>query len=217
MDAVRLGQLLAERHRDGSSGGDDRDGGGAGGEPVDQVRSLLNYAESPHDGDWTLRSSLTRLAQPHPARVGRVLDLTRRLDGPLHHVRKTLEQHPVTADRGLTPDTVAGQPISPVRDIRTADLARLAAAGLDLDGLLAGYEAEGPLTNEERRAVPLLVIAVRIEALAETLSAWAQVGPADPPLNAVDRFVATVQDTMDQLGVPEEIWPPQGMRRSGRG
>lgn len=180
---------------------------------------MLNYAECPYDGDWTLRSALMRLAQPHPARVGRVLDLTRRLDGPLHHVQRILERYPVDADRALTPETVAEAPVDPVPDIRTADLARLAAAGCDLHPLLDGYDsvAPEPLAHEERRAVPLLMVAVQIEALARTLAAWAVAGPADPPIDAVDQFLASVPATLDDLGVPADTWSPEMRRPRGRG
>ncbi len=209
MDAVRLGQQLAERHADLGADGNTPE--------LDEVHSLLNYSEAPYEGDWTLRSSLMRLAQPHPARVGQVLELTRRLDAPLHHVRKLLERHIVVADRALTPNTIGDAPIDPLGDVRTADLARLVAAGCDSTELLSGYESQHELAHEERVAVPLLAVAVLIEELAETLSGWALVGPADPPVDAVDRFVEVVAPMLDELGVPVETGPPPGMRRSGRG
>ena len=210
IDSVQLGRRLAERHATPT-------------EPIrfDPVRSLLNYAEAPFPGDWTLRSSLMRLAQPHPARVGQVLAHVRRLDAPLHHVRRVLERHVVVADAHLSPVTVAAEPSpsepsAPVHDIRTADLGRLVAAGAEVDQLLAGYEAQHPLDTEERLAVPLLSVAVRVEQLAGTLSGWALTGPADPPIAAVDQFVETVGAMLDALGVPTETGPPPGMRR-GRG
>lgn len=203
VETARIGRLLAERHVEEA-------------EP-DQRCCLLNYAEAPFEGDWTLRSSLMRLAQPHPARVGQVLELTRRLDGPLHHVRRDLERHVVLADRALTPGNIEGPLVEAYADIRAADLARLVDAGCDAAGLISGYEELTELTNEERIAVPLLAIAVSAERLASTLSAWALVGPADPPVDAVDQFVATVAEALDELGVPEETGPPPGMRRSGRG
>ena len=209
MEAVRLGQRLAERHAGTTDAGQPPE--------LDEVHSLLNYSEAPYDGDWTLRSSLMRLAQPNPARVGQVLDLTRRLDAPLHHVRRILERHVVVADRWLTPSGLEDLPLLPLGDIRTADLARLVAAGCDPSDLLAGYEESQELEHEERLAVPLLAVAVQIEDLAKTLSGWALVGPANPPLDAVDRFVETVGPRLDELGVPEETGPPPGMRRSGRG
>lgn len=202
VETVRLGQLLAERHAEGAE--------------LDARLNLLNYAEAPYEGDWTLRSALMRLAQPHPKRVGQVLDLTRRLDAPLHHVRKVLERHVVMADRGLTPENVEKEPLAAIGDIRTADLARLVAAGIDQAALLAGYEERHELEHEERLAVPLLVVAIMIEKLAQALCAWALVGPADPPLEAVDHFVETVAVKLDELGVPEETGPPPGMRRSDR-
>lgn len=202
METIELGRLLAERHREVAE--------------LDPACCLLNYAEVPYEGDWTLRSGLMRLAQPHPVLVGAVLDLSRRLDAPLHHVRRKLEQHVVVADRALSPDGLAGPPASPCPDIRTADLARLVAAGCDQGELQAGYEEQHELQHEERLAVPLLSVAVAFEQLAGVVAAWAVNGPADPPVTAVDRFIETVGAELDELGVPQESGPPPGTRRSTR-
>lgn len=178
----------------------------------DPERALLNYAEQPHEGDWTLRSALVRLAQPEPVRVGSVLQLMRRLDAPLHHVARVLERHAVLCDRGLTVDGVDGPIADAVADVRTADLARLVAVGVDERALLAGYEERAPLDPEERLAVPLLALAVRFEALGERLAAWARTGPDDPPVDAVEEAVAEVRARLDELGVPIETGPPPGAR-----
>jgi hypothetical protein len=37
---------------------------------IDRSVSLLSYAELPRIDDWSLRSVLTRLAQPEPVRSG---------------------------------------------------------------------------------------------------------------------------------------------------
>ncbi len=202
MDAPEVGRRLAERHVTAP-------------EP-DTTHSLLNYAEVPYEGDWTLRSAFVRLAQPDPVRVGSVLELMRRLDALLHHVRRCLERHAVTCDRAVTADGVAGPPVAPYADVRTADLARLVAGGVEEHGLLTGYEERVTLEHEERMAVPLLAVAVELEELAATLAAWALVGPADPPLEAVDRIRAHVASRLDELGVPVETGPPPGVGRSGR-
>jgi hypothetical protein len=209
MDAVEAGRRLAERHVNQA-------------EP-DPARSLLNYAEAPHRGDWTLRAALVRLAQPHPVRVGSLLDLMRRLDAPLQHVRRSLERHTVTCDRALTVDGLASPPVAPYPDVRASDLARLVATGVDASRLLTGYEEAIPLADEERLAVPLLAVAVAFEQLAATLTAWALVGPAAPPVQAVDRTCAEVAARLDELGVPVEAGPPPGAgwssarARRGRG
>lgn len=205
--AEAAGRAVARRHRDGPSAA----------EP-DRSRSLLNYAESAHDGDWTLRSALVRLAQPDPARVGALLEVMRRLDGPLHHVARTLERHTVVADAVLDPAAVEGPVQQPVADVRTADLARLVAAGFDPDGVIRGYDAEvgpdlGPLGNEERLAVPLLALAVDLDRLAAALTAWASSGPADPPVEVLDATRARVLARLDELGVPVETGPPPGAGR----
>lgn len=204
MDMVELGRKLAERH----------DGDGV---EIDPVRCLLNYSERPYEGDWTFRSALMRLAQPHPALVGRVLDLSRRLDAPLHHVRKTLEAHVVVGDLALEPENLDGPPIEPCPDARSVDLARLVAAGCEQRSLLAGYEERHELEHEERLAIPLLVVAVAFERLAEIVTGWALVAPADPPVEAVEGCVQMVAAELDRLRVPEETGPPPGMRRGSRG
>ncbi|MEM7273227.1 MAG: hypothetical protein AAF547_09130 [Actinomycetota bacterium] len=213
VDADALGRGLADRHLSEQPPA----------EP-DRVRSLLNYAESPHPGDWTLRSALVRLAQPDPARVGRLLETMRRLDAPLQHVARILERHPVVADRALDPSGLGQAPVEPQPDVRTADLARLVAAGADPDGVLRGYDramsaaAADPLGAEERLAVPLLVLAVDLDALAVALAAWAEAGPADPPVAQVDATRDRVAARLDELGVPVETGPPPGVgRRRGSG
>ncbi len=196
MDAVEAGRNLGHRHMQAAQGDQAE---------YDPSLSLLNYAELAHDGDWTLRSALNRLAQPQPARVGALLDLVRRLDAPLHHVRKALEQHTVTCDRALGRDGADGDgPLEPYTDIRTADLARLVAAGADPDQLLTGYQDHGRLDHEEVLAVPLLAIAVRFAQVSALLTAWALVGPDSPPVDAVDETIDQVAAELDRLGVAEE-------------
>ena len=206
-DAKSQGRALAQRHN--------QDGGAAALE-VDRLNSLLNYAEAPHPGDWTFRSGLTRLAQPQPELVSRVLEVSRRLDAPLHHVRRKLEAHPAVCDQGLTSDNIDGPPVQPVTDIRTADLARLVAAGSDAHELMATYAETLPLESEELKAVPLLAVAVTFEELAAIVTAWAVEGPSDPPLQAVEEYVQQAAAELDRLEVPIETGPPPGAKRGPR-
>ena len=74
-DAAAAGRALAMRHRDAAA------------EP-DPDGSLVNYAESPRAGGWTLRSAMTRLAQPEPELVDAIAPLVRRLDAVLHHLAR---------------------------------------------------------------------------------------------------------------------------------
>lgn len=197
---------------------------------VSPIGSLSGYAETPRVGDWTLRSALVRLAQADPVRVSTLLEATRRLDAALHHASRALGRNPAICDRSLSLEglgvdeagQVSGQS-RPYRDVRTADLARLVTAGLDLDGLLAGYDsgmAEGeaapdrtaPLDIIERAAVPLLAVAVDLDHLAERLATWADRGmatpsPDDEVLDEIDRVTASTRSTLDALGVPEETGP----------
>ena len=106
-------------------------------------------------------------------------------------------------------------------DTRSADLARLRAAEpAHFDEVLASYEAavDGSLDDTERSALPLLGVALHLEALADTLTEWANRGPHDPPLDEVDVTCALVADRLDELGVPTEQGPPPGRRgRRDRG
>lgn len=202
--AAAAGRRLAERHASGSVN-------------PEPAGSLLNYAESPRAGDWTLRSAMTRLAQPEPTLVDRIATLVRRLDAVLHAVARPLEKGTVTCDRALTLASVDGAPVDPYPDTRTADLARL-IADADADGgaVLDAYAAATELTTVERRALPLLEVALAFDELAESLVAWAQVAPAPAPVDLVETTCATVEARLDELGVPAEgDQPPRGARRRG--
>jgi hypothetical protein len=210
MDPTEAGRRLAQRHGRGGAAGDPTD-------PivVDPTGSLLNYAERPHAGDWTLRSALVRLAQPEPVLVGTLLQVTRRLDAALHHVARQLERHPALCDPSLVAEQPERPPASPVIDVRSADVARLVAAGLDEAEVLAGYDSVAPLDHAERVAVPLLAVAVILDGLADELAAWADAGPDDPPTGAVERVTAAARARIDELGLPEETGPPPGARSRG--
>lgn len=213
MDATEIGRRLAGRHTSATD---------APSIAVDEVRSLLNYAETPHFDDWTMRSALVRLAQRDPARVGALLQVSRRLDGPLHHVARTLQAEPAICDGAMArwswdPEAVLGQAAAePYPDVRVADLARAVAAGHDADRVLAGYQESRPLGREEVLAVPVLAEAARFDLVARDLARWASSDLADPPLDTVDQVTAMVAARLDELGVPEETGPPpRGSRSRG--
>ncbi len=187
-----VGRALAERHAEPAS--------------LEPEGSLLNYAERSRVGDWSMRSALMRFAQPEAERAGQVLELVRRLDHVLHAVARPIERHTVVCDRALAVDALGSAPVEPYPDARVADLARvLAAAPGGLGALLAGY---GTLEADELAAIPLLGVALDFDALADTLTEWANRGPADPPVGAVDQTVARVRARLDELGVPVEDRPP---------
>jgi hypothetical protein len=63
-------------------------------EPPELAR-LLDFAERPRAGDWSLRSALVRYAQANPERVSGVLDLVRRIEAGLHpHNRRLVKEGP---------------------------------------------------------------------------------------------------------------------------
>lgn len=55
-----------------------------------ELARLVDYAERPRVGDWSLRAALVRYAQPHPRRVAAVLELVRRMEAALHPHAKRL-------------------------------------------------------------------------------------------------------------------------------
>jgi hypothetical protein len=102
-----------------------------------------------------------------------------------------------------------GEPSSPYDDIRIADLARLAhdAPG-DFDAVVDGYAEHTPLSDAESRALPLVMVALELDLLAEILVTWVPTAPAPGPDDEVDEVVASVRARLDALGVPEESGPP---------
>jgi hypothetical protein len=57
-----------------------------------ELALLVEAAERPRTGDWSLRAALVRYAQREPVRVGSLLEQVRRLEGVLQAHRKVLEQ-----------------------------------------------------------------------------------------------------------------------------
>jgi hypothetical protein len=56
-----------------------------------ELAALLDYAERPRVGDWSLRAALTRYAQPQPQGVSDVLDNVRRMEFALGSYRDAIE------------------------------------------------------------------------------------------------------------------------------
>lgn len=193
--------------------------------PVDGLPDgphLVDYAESSRVGDWSLRSALVRFAQPEPTRASAVLELVRRTDGALKPHRRRLEATaaPTSPALDVASFVVHGDEVSvaadaAVLDARAADLARVLARVPDGDAVVAAYaEAEG-LPAEERDAVPLLVVALELDALGDALAGWADVHDGPPPVDVVDRVAADVFRQLGELGVPRETAPPRGARSRG--
>jgi len=202
MDRAQLeavGLLLAKRH---VVAVDDR-----------PEHSLLDYAERPRAGDWSLRSALVRLAQPEPHRAAEVLTLVRRLDAALGSFTRSLERRFVTCDRelGESPGIDAA---APYPDIRTADLARVVRAQPDgLAVVVDSYGSVWELDADERAALPLLAVALDLDELADELARWAERGSNEPPITSVDTTRARVGSRLDDLDVPVEEAPPGRGRR----
>lgn len=57
-----------------------------------QLARLIDFAERPRTGDWSLRAALVRYAQPEPQRAHRILQLVRRIEWALRPHRKAIER-----------------------------------------------------------------------------------------------------------------------------
>ena len=163
---------------------------------ADETNSIINYAEAPRQGDWTLRSSLVRLAQPHPLRSEAVLQLVRRLDAALKPFVRELQKHPAETTRSIPGGASNIVGVGVVDLVETPDAVELSDA--------------------ERDSLHLIGIALELDELANTLTAWAFAGSADPPVGEIDQTCARVLRSMNDLEVPEESqW--EGPARKGRG
>lgn len=194
-------------------------------EPVDGLPDgphLVDHAESSRVGDWSLRSALVRFAQPEPTRASALLELVRRTDGALRPHRRRLESTAVPTLPSLDATSfvevdgavaVAGD--GWVADARAADLARVSARVPEGDAVVAAYAAAEGVPAEELEVVPLLVVALELDALGDLLAAWADVHDGPPPVDDVDRVAAATFHRLGELGVPREAAPPRGARSRG--
>lgn len=190
--------------------------------PVDGLADghrLVDFAESSRTGDWSLRSALVRFAQPEPTRAGAVLELVRRTDGALKPHRRRLESASVPTHPDLGPTLLVaaggGVALDPgarrVLDAPAADLARASLRLPDGDAVVAAYVAAAG-DDPTHEAVPLLAVALELDAVAEVLVAWALVHHGPPPVGEVDERAAAAFARLAELGVPRET----GGRPPGR-
>ena len=190
--------------------------------PVDGLSDghrLVDYAESSRAGGWSLRSALVRFAQPEPTRAGAVLELIRRTDGALKPHRRRLESAAVRTHPDLGPalvvdvdGTVAIRADARcVLDAPAADLARAALHLDDGDAVVEAYVAAAG-DDPTFAAVPLLVVALQLDAVADALVPWAIAHDGPPPVEEVDRRAAAAFARLAELGVPRET----GGRPPGR-
>ena len=203
-DPVRLGRELAARH-------------GADPVDVDETRTLLQVAESPRVDDWTLRSALVRFAQPEPDLASAILESVRRTQAALDPMARELLRRGVVTDRRLASSAEGGlAPVAdPVPDVRVADLARVVRALADgdhaaapaIEAYDAAIESTGvePLSAVERAAIPLLVVLLDLDELADVLAEWASTtAPAGPPVAEAKRLGRSAFDRLGALGVARE-------------
>ncbi|MFV0259710.1 MAG: hypothetical protein ACK5PP_14835 [Acidimicrobiales bacterium] len=188
----------------------------------DGDRSRFAYAERPrpeHAG-WGLRSALVRLAQPEPQWAARVLTVVRRVDATVGPLRRPLDRHTVLLDDAT----------DPVVDARVVDLGRLATtldptwsvravpAVVDpivVDDVVTGYAAglaagDGePLEPEEITALPVVVVCLALDHLADTVAAWAVTAPGPAPLDLIEVVCDGAWAALDACGAPTEADRPR--------
>jgi len=184
-------------------------------------RRLVDHAESSRTGDWSLRSALVRFAQPEPTRAGAVLELIRRTDGALKPHRRRLEAAAAPTHPGLAPDLfedddgalVVRADAERSLDAPASDLARAAVRLPDGDAVVAAYvDAAGEDPTFD--TIPLLVVALELDAIADALVAWACVHDGPPPVDVVDERAAAAFRRLADLDVPRETG---GRPRTARG
>jgi hypothetical protein len=120
-----------------------------------ELAALVDLAERARVADWSLRSALTRYAQPEPRRVGELLDLVRRMDAAV-----SAEQKALVADG---PRLWTELQDVPARSGDTDGLVGLLAAMAEVDRLgdeLAGW-ASDPSTERPNDAFDAVVTDVR--------------------------------------------------------
>lgn len=190
--------------------------------PVDGLADghrVVDYAESSRAGDWSLRSALVRFAQPEPTRAGAVLELIRRTDAALKPHRRRLESgaapsHPdlgselfVAAGGGVAIDPDARR----VLDAPAVDLARASLRLEDGEAVATAY-ATASGDDATFAAIPLLVVALELDGIADVLVRWALVHDGPAPVTVVDERAAAAFARLAELGVPRET----GGRPPGR-
>ena len=177
---------------------------------------LVDYAESPRVGEWTLRAALVRYAQPVPAGASAVLELVRRTDGALKPFLRALDAHVTATDPVLSAASfpAGGAPLAPSPaarlDARAADLARLALDEPEqFDRVLGEYEAVEPLDDDERAAIPVLAVAVELDRLGDVLARWAHDRGRTRPDREVDELARRAFAMLGSLGIERERRPPR--------
>lgn len=129
-------------------------------EPPELAR-LVDFAERPRVGDWSLRSALVRYAQGQPRRVSQVLELVRRIDAALHPHAKLLAAQGPDLWTALTARAVSSGPEGFVVEVLRA------AALLDevADGLAAWAEDQGLARPDAAVDAAVAEVARRLDVL----------------------------------------------------
>ncbi|MEZ5322769.1 MAG: hypothetical protein R2698_11990 [Microthrixaceae bacterium] len=152
---------------------------------------LLECAERPRVGDWTLRSALTRYAQREPRRVADLLTILRRLEAAL---------------AGRRSDITALGP-------RLWTAFEAFEGGGDDGTEPAPLDMAAP--SGTRVLLDLLRILAAVDALGERLAAWAEDPAVEAPRDELDRVIAFAADELDRVGIPRDESGGRPGRRRG--
>jgi hypothetical protein len=103
-----------------------------------ELAQLVDFAERPRVGDWSLRAALVRYAQPEPEQVGQIVELVRRIEWALQAESKLLasEGPAVWATLASGPDGADGP------NARTVALLRAATEMDQLGDVLARWAVD---------------------------------------------------------------------------
>lgn len=145
-------------------------------QPAELAR-LIDFAERPREGEWSLRSALVRYAQPRAEQVSGLLDLVRRIDFAL-------------------------SPNSKVPKSKVPNSKVVERTGPALSGALQSDDAPRP--EPEATVVGLLRACTELDQLADLLAAWASDPSCGRPDIQVDTTLAAVERQLDDLGVARE-------------
>ena len=90
-----------------------------------ELAQLIDVAERPRVGNWSLRAALTRYGQPQPQRTSDLIEVLRRIDVAVRGTHAALEQHGPELWDALGSGDGFGQlegPVELLRIIRDVDV-----------------------------------------------------------------------------------------------
>lgn len=155
-----------------------------------ELAQLLDFAERPRAGDWSMRAALCRYAQPRPMAVSEFLQLGRRITWALGPHSGELEADGdalwAALASGPAPADGDGEAVALLRAALVLDRAGDRLAEWAVARAAAGVSGDG--------------------------------GAVERPDAVVDEAIVTITSRLEEMGIEEEPRePPPGYRSRGRG